>query len=86
MTIDYNAFRAEVQEFLATELTEELREAAAFCPGIFLDREYNMKWQAILHKRGWVAPAWPKEYGGPMLIGHGTQEQKNIVAKLVLDL
>jgi len=52
----------------------------------FLDLEYNMKWQAILHKRGWVAPAWPKEYGGPMLIGHGTQEQKNIVAKLVLDL
>lgn len=63
--IDYEEFRNEVREFLHRELTEELREAAAMCPGIFLDREYNMKWHAILHKQGWVAPAWPKEFGGP---------------------
>ena len=64
-TVDYTAFRNEVRDFLQSELTEELREAAAMCPGIFLDREYNMKWHAILYKQGWVAPAWPKEYGGP---------------------
>ena len=22
------------------------------------------QWQAILHERGWAAPAWPVEYGG----------------------
>ncbi len=64
-SLDYTAFRNEVRDFLARELTEELREAAAMCPGIFLDREYNMKWHTILHRQGWVAPAWPKEYGGP---------------------
>jgi alkylation response protein AidB-like acyl-CoA dehydrogenase len=67
-----------------------------------------MAWQAILHARGWAAPAWPVEHGGcgwsaaqryifaselaaadapglspmglgmcgPVLIGHGTPEQK----------
>jgi acyl-CoA dehydrogenase len=34
------------------------------CPGIFLDYEHNIAWHRILHKKGWVAPAWPKEYGG----------------------
>ena len=105
---EHEAFRAEVREFLDTALTDELREAAAFCPGIFLDYKYNMAWHEVLYKKGWVAPSWPQEYGGtgwdlmqryiwttecgranapgtapmglgmcgPMLIGHGTDEQK----------
>lgn len=116
MTIDYAAFRTEVREFLERELTDELKDAAAMCPGIFLDREYNMKWHAILYQQGWVAPAWPKEYGGPgwdltqrqiwgeetalagapatspmglgmcgpMLIGHGTPEQKDYYLPRIL--
>ncbi|MDX1581266.1 MAG: acyl-CoA dehydrogenase family protein, partial [Alphaproteobacteria bacterium] len=26
--------------------------------------EKTMEWHRILHKQGWVAPAWPKEHGG----------------------
>ncbi len=60
----HEAFREEVKDFLARELTDELKQAAAFCPGTFLDYEHNMAWHKILYKQGWVAPAWPQEYGG----------------------
>jgi alkylation response protein AidB-like acyl-CoA dehydrogenase len=29
------------------------------------EREDFVRWQAILDQRGWAAPAWPVEYGGP---------------------
>jgi alkylation response protein AidB-like acyl-CoA dehydrogenase len=60
----HEAFRDEVKEFLNSALTDELKQAAAFCPGIFLDYEHNMAWHKILYQQGWVAPAWPEEYGG----------------------
>ena len=60
----HEAFRDEVKEFLSSALTDELKQAAAFCPGIFLDYEHNMAWHKILYQQGWVAPAWPEEYGG----------------------
>ena len=24
-----------------------------------------LRWQKILAAKGWIAPAWPREYGGP---------------------
>jgi hypothetical protein len=60
----HEAFRDEVRRFLDTALTDELREAQRLCPGIFLDYEHNIVWHRILHRQGWVAPAWPKQYGG----------------------
>jgi len=60
----HEAFRDEVKEFLSSALTDELKQAAVFCPGIFLDYEHNMAWHKILYQQGWVAPAWPEEYGG----------------------
>ena len=61
---EHEAFRDEVRRFLDTHLTDELREAQRFCPGIFLDYEHSIVWHRILYKQGWVAPSWPKEYGG----------------------
>jgi acyl-CoA dehydrogenase len=59
------AFRDEVRAFLDAELTDELRQAARRATSVFIDKRHSLAWQKILHRRGWVAPSWPKEYGGP---------------------
>lgn len=61
---DHQAFRDEIRRFLDDALDDELREAQANCPGIFLDYEFNIRWHRILHKKGWIAPAWPEKFGG----------------------
>jgi alkylation response protein AidB-like acyl-CoA dehydrogenase len=61
---EHEAFREEVRAFLAESLTADLKAAQQSCPGIFLDYEHNIRWHRILFARGWIAPAWPVEYGG----------------------
>jgi len=58
------AFRDEVRAFLDAELTPELRRVGRGLTSVYADYEPAMAWQRILHARGWVAPAWPKEFGG----------------------
>lgn len=102
------AFRDEVRTFLDAELTPEMRRASRLMTSVYAPHDLATAWQAILHARGWAAPAWPVEYGGcgwsaaqrylfaselaqagapplspmgigmcgPVLIGHGTPEQK----------
>ena len=70
------AFRADVQELIRTRLPERYREQAV--AGEFRERPWEtdrksgdpearraaMDWHKALAERGWVAPHWPKEYGG----------------------
>ena len=58
------AFRDEVRAFLDEKLTPDLRRAGRLMTSAYADHEASMRWQAILHERGWAAPAWPIEYGG----------------------
>src|SRR5258708_26239615 len=60
-------FREDVREFIAAELTPELRKAGRSLTSVYADYSVGMKWQRILHRRGWAAPAWPVEYGGGAL-------------------
>ncbi|MFI4975479.1 MAG: acyl-CoA dehydrogenase family protein [Caulobacterales bacterium] len=101
-------FRDEARAFLDAELTPDLRRVGRSLTSVYADYDPSMAWQKILHRKGWVAPAWPVEYGGcawsvgqryiwasetaaagappvspmgigmcgPVLIGHGTPEQK----------
>lgn len=57
-------FRDEVRAFLDTHLTDDLRIAGRRMTSVYADHVASMKWQKILHAKGWVAPAWPVEYGG----------------------
>jgi alkylation response protein AidB-like acyl-CoA dehydrogenase len=57
-------FREEVRAFLNSELTEDLRQVGRSLTSVYVDYEPSMTWQRILHRKGWVAPAWPVEYGG----------------------
>ncbi|NNM75550.1 pimeloyl-CoA dehydrogenase large subunit [Sphingomonas sp. ID1715] len=57
------AFREEARRFIAENYPPELR--AKIADAEELAKEDYLKWHRILAKKGWVAPAWPKEYGGP---------------------
>lgn len=59
------AFRNEVRAFLADNLTAELARAGRRATSVFTHPSISLAWQAILHRRGWVAPDWPVEHGGP---------------------
>ena len=68
MNFDYtNAeqdFRAEVREFLAAHLPAGMahRHALGFHP---LPKADLQGWNRILADKGWAAPHWPVEHGGP---------------------
>lgn len=60
---DLEAFRTEVRQFLHQALPDDIRAAVrAQC---LVTREQASRWQRILHERGWAAPGWPREHGGP---------------------
>ena len=56
------AFRDEVRGWLNANLPQDLRDKIARYEE--LGREDLLRWHKILAKKGWVAPAWPKEFGG----------------------
>ena len=56
------AFRDEVRAFIAENYPQEMRVPN---PETDLTKEQMLLWHRILHKKGWIAPLWPKEYGGP---------------------
>jgi alkylation response protein AidB-like acyl-CoA dehydrogenase len=59
------AFREEVRAFLRAELPGDMRAADDAVLGVGIgEDERERDWLRTLAKRGWVAPAWPKEYGG----------------------
>jgi len=62
---DVAEFRKEVQSFLDEELTDDFRQPDEAILGVGVGENIHDKaWLKKLAKKGWVAPAWPKEYGG----------------------
>ncbi|MGE0802610.1 MAG: acyl-CoA dehydrogenase family protein [Lautropia sp.] len=57
------AFRQEVRDFLAENLSPELAERVK--SGYYLDRPELDRWHRALYERGWAAANWPREHGGP---------------------
>jgi alkylation response protein AidB-like acyl-CoA dehydrogenase len=56
------AFRDEVRAFIAENHPAEMRVAN---PETDLSKEQMLLWHRVLHRKGLIAPLWPKEYGGP---------------------
>ncbi len=60
---EHEAFRKEVRDFIRSALPLELKKKAD------ADAEFEhdeiMAWHQILARKGWAAPHWPKEHGGP---------------------
>lgn len=55
-------FRDEVRAFVAAQLPPEIRDKVLGHKR--LEREDFLTWVRILNTRGWVAPSWPKKFGG----------------------
>jgi len=66
MDLNYSAeelaFRDEVRSWLRANLPQELHDKVENYA--HLSKDDLMRWHRILAKQGWVAPAWPKEWGG----------------------
>jgi alkylation response protein AidB-like acyl-CoA dehydrogenase len=56
------AFRDEVRSWLRDNLPHELRDKVLDYKE--LTKDEFLRWHKILAKKGWVAPHWPKEWGG----------------------
>src|ERR1700691_406084 len=59
------AFEKEVRDFIAANLSAEMKHAQSLTPSVFSDPDIGIAWQKSLHKKGWGAPGWPVENGGP---------------------
>ncbi|MDA0339681.1 MAG: acyl-CoA dehydrogenase family protein [Proteobacteria bacterium] len=64
-TVDDLAFQREVRDFLAQNLTSDLKQATSLTTTVFVEKDIALKWQAKLNAKGWLAYFWPEEYGGP---------------------
>lgn len=54
-------FQNDVEEFLDSQFTPSL---AAKIADRETYKEGMIEWQRVLHEKGWIAPGWPKEFGG----------------------
>ena len=67
MDLDFSteelAFRDEVRQFLASQLPADIRDRISRGDHSYV-RDDTIRWQKILHAKGWGAPAWPVEFGG----------------------
>lgn len=58
------ALRDEVRAFLATHLTDTMRQGQRRTTGLYPEPEISGPWQQLLQARGWLVPLWPREWGG----------------------
>ena len=56
------AFEEEVRTFLQDNLPASVLDRSD--RGLHPNKDDIVAWHKILHKKGWIAPNWPKEYGG----------------------
>ena len=58
-------FQMEVRQWIEDNYPQEMRDRKKRSPGGSLRKEDHVYWQQALHTKGWSAPGWPVEYGGP---------------------
>lgn len=67
MNLDFSpedlVFRDEARRFIAETYPADLEGKQD--EGRSVGKEDFLKWHRILAEKGWVAPAWPTQYGGP---------------------
>jgi len=66
MNLDFSKedlkFKNEVRDFINKNLNPNTQKKIE--EGHHITKEDMMEWQKKLYEKGWIAPSWPKEYGG----------------------
>jgi len=57
------AFRDQISQFFRDALPRDIREKCY--NGAPIPKSDHVRWQKILGEKGWLAPSWSAEYGGP---------------------
>ena len=69
MDLDFNQddldFRNEVRDFIKVFYTQEMKDELARSKNGSASKDLHLKWQKSLYEKGWIAPNWPEEHGGP---------------------
>ena len=58
-------FRDEVRTWIADNFDPKLKALQGQSKNGYLDKDSMVAWQKKLYERGWIAPDWPVEHGGP---------------------
>ena len=61
-TVEQDAFRDEVREFIHENLDEATKHKVE--SGLKLEKHDYVNWQKALNRKGWLAPHWPVAHGG----------------------
>jgi len=69
LDLDFNQedldFRNEVKDFIKEFYTQEMKDELARSKNGSASKDLHLKWQKSLYEKGWIAPNWPEEHGGP---------------------
>lgn len=68
-------FQQDVRDWIAQKFDADLRARMALSKNGYVDKASQVAWQEKLYQKGWIAPNWPVEHGGPGL----TATQRNIL-------
>ena len=63
LTPEERSFQEEVRGFVRDRLPDDVRHRT--WTGARMDKAGQVRWEKILNERGWMAPGWPVEHGGP---------------------
>ena len=71
MSTDLQAFRNETREWLDANCPQSMRNKMVHFEEAFeiYDNDDARLWKVRCAERGWIAPLWPKEYGGAGMSG-----------------
>jgi alkylation response protein AidB-like acyl-CoA dehydrogenase len=61
-TPDESAFRDDIRAWLRDNLPSEFAQRISL--GKRLSKAHQVQWMQTLNRQGWLAPAWPVEFGG----------------------